>query len=114
MPRSVLPNAPAKMDVSHIVVKYAGLPRADSITRTREEACLRAQEARDKLLSGGDWDEVYAAYSDSKDAMKGAFRQITQDAVEPVFGKAAFSLKVDELSQVVETENGFHVIWRMQ
>ncbi len=46
--------------------------------------------------------------------MKGEFRTIGLDGLEKDFGNAAFSLKVDELSQVVETENGFHVIWRMK
>jgi peptidyl-prolyl cis-trans isomerase NIMA-interacting 1 len=112
--RSPAKDAPAKIDVSHIVVRYAGLREAGAVTRTREEACLRAQEVRDKLLAGGDWDALYEKYSDSKDAMKGEFRSVALENLENDFGNTAFALKVDELSQVVETENGFHVIWRMK
>jgi hypothetical protein len=114
VPRAVSPNAPARMDVAHIVVRYAGLRDSERITLTREEACLRAAEVRDKLLAGGDWDKLYEEYSDTKDAMKGVFRSVSQDNLETAFGDTAFSLKVDELSQVVETDKGFHVIWRMK
>jgi parvulin-like peptidyl-prolyl isomerase len=113
-PKSIAPDAPARIDVAHIVVRYAGLRDADAITRTREEACLRATEVRDKLLKGGDWDALYDEYSDTKDATKGAFKSVTQENLEDAFGNMAFSLKVDQLSQVVETDKGFHVIWRMK
>ena len=48
--RARKPNEPAKIGVRHILVKYAGAKRADAaINRTREEACLRALQAHDKL-----------------------------------------------------------------
>jgi hypothetical protein len=113
-PRTTVADAPARIDVAHIVVKYAGLRDSEKITRTREEACLRATEAREKLLKGGDWDPIVEEYSDTKDATKGVFRSVSQENLEEAFGNVAFSLKVDQLSQVVETEKGFHVIWRMK
>ncbi len=112
--RQPLADAPIRMDLSHILVRHAGVRDAGEVTRTREEACLRATEARKKLLSGADWEDVYAGYSDSKDSTGGEFFGVTQSSLEEKFGNAAFSLKVDELSHVVETKNGFHVIWRMK
>lgn len=111
-PRQAASDAPARIDVAHIVIKHAGVRDAGSISRSRGEACLRAEEARKKLLGGADWDEIWSQYSDSKDATKGTFSSITQDALEDDFGNAAFALKVNDLSQVVETQHGFHVIWR--
>jgi peptidyl-prolyl cis-trans isomerase NIMA-interacting 1 len=111
-PRRARADAPARIDVAHIVIRHVGIRDAGSITRTRGEACLRAEEVRKKLLAGADWDEMYQTYSDSKDATKGAFSGVTQDALDDDFGNAAFALNVDELSHVVETKHGFHVIWR--
>lgn len=110
--RQPAPDAPARIDVAHIVVKYAGVRDAGEVTRSRGEACLRAEELRKKLLGGADWDESWQSYSDSKDATKGRFFGITQEGLQDEFGDAAFALKVDDLSHVVETQHGFHVIWR--
>lgn len=114
LPRAAAKDAPPRMDLAHIIVRYAGLRGAGTITRTREEACLRAQEVRKQLLAGGDWDTLRGSYSDSKDATNGEFHGTAQEDLEKRFGDTAFALKVDELSQVIETENGFHVIWRMK
>ena len=111
-PRQAASNAPARIDVAHIVVRHVGVRDAGSITRSRGEACLRAEEARKKLLGGGDWDQIYGVYSDSKDSTKGSFDGVSPSDLEDDFANAAFALKVDELSHVVETQHGFHVIWR--
>lgn len=105
-------DAPARIDVAHIVIKHAGVRGAGAVTRTRGEACLRAEEVRKQLLAGADWDETWEKYSDTKDATKGTFTGMTQDGLEEDFGNAAFALKVNDLSHVVETQHGFHVIWR--
>lgn len=105
-------TAPERMDLAHILVKHAGVRDSKGVTRTREEACLRAMDARKKLLGGGDWDDVYKQYSDSQGATQGVLYDVTQGSLEPAFAGAAFSLAVDELSYVVETPRGFHIIWR--
>ncbi len=105
-------DAPERMDLAHIVVRHAGVRDSGDVTRTREEACLRAMEARKKLLDGVDWEEVYKEYSDAQGATGGVLYDVTQGSLEPAFAGAAFSLDVDELSYVVETKRGFHVIWR--
>jgi hypothetical protein len=112
IPRKPAPDAPQLMNVAHILVRHAGLDDAGSVTRTREEACLRAMEARERLLAGSDWDSVFAEYSDAKGATQGELFDVNQDSLEPAFADAAFALKVDELSHVVESKRGFHVIWR--
>jgi NIMA-interacting peptidyl-prolyl cis-trans isomerase 1 len=105
-------DAPERIDLAHIVVRHAGVNDAGDVTRTREEACLRANEAREKLFAGGDWDTVYAEYSDAKSATQGVLYDVTQGSLEQRFAGAAFSLQVDELSYPVETKRGFHIIWR--
>ncbi len=112
VPRVPSTEAPERIDVAHIVVRHAGLRDAGDVYRTREEACLRAREARQKLLGGADWDTVFKEYSDAKGATQGVLYDVTQGSLEPAFAGAAFSLAVDELSYVVETKRGFHVIWR--
>jgi hypothetical protein len=56
-----------------------------------------------------DWDSAVARYSDAKDSELG---RVAVDELDPAFAGAAFSLEVDQLSYVVETPRGFHVILR--
>ena len=105
-------DAPERMDLAQILVRHAGVKNSADVTRTEEEACLRAQEARKKLLGGADWDKIREEYSDDKGATDGVLFGVVQGDLNPTFAGAAFSLQVDELSYVVETPRGFHVIWR--
>jgi parvulin-like peptidyl-prolyl isomerase len=110
-PREVPANAPRRVKVSHLLVRHAELGDAKGATRGREEACLRALSALDALKQGTEWDEVVKRYSDSPDADLG---WVTQEDVEPRFAGAAFELEAQQLSYVVETPRGFHVILRRE
>lgn len=112
LPRLPPPDAPERIDLAQVLVRHTLVRGAAGVTRNRVEACHRALEAREKLLSGASWDAVHQQYSDSQGATGGALYDVKRDDLEPVFANAAFSLDVDELSHVVETPRGFQVIWR--
>ncbi len=110
-------DEPAKITVRHILVKYAGSKRAaPEVTRTREEACLRALEARTKLEQGAPFAEVVASYSEEPGAAtrEGSIGAIERADVAAPFADAAFELGRGDVSHVVETDFGFHVIMRTQ
>jgi NIMA-interacting peptidyl-prolyl cis-trans isomerase 1 len=109
-------DTPQRIDVAYIVVKHDQVKGAikQNIIRTREEACLRAVKARQFLLSSNDWDAGYKKYSDGGGATEGVLSGIAQGDVDTSFSNAAFSLKVDELSHVVESPKGFLIILRKQ
>ena len=109
------PNEPAKVGVRHVLVKYQGAKNApETITRTREEACLRAMEARDKMLAGADFDDVVKTYSDEAGAAerRGVLGVLERREMAPPFADAAMELTVGQMSDVVETDFGFHLILR--
>ena len=107
-------DEPVRIGLRHILVRHVDSKRADGVTRTREQACLRALEALEKLQATSDWDAVVAEYSDEKGAAgrHGSIGDVTRDNLDADFADAAFELDVDELSYVVESASGFHIILR--
>jgi peptidyl-prolyl cis-trans isomerase SurA len=99
---------------SHVLVAYAGAVNAlPNVSRTREEARARAEEARRKLLAGQPFADVAMAYSDDPTGPRGGYLGGFDDGtmVKP-FEDAVKALDVGELSEVIETAFGFHVIRR--
>ena len=109
---------PAKVGVRHVLVRYRGAKNApDAIARTREEACLRALEARDKILAQTiDFDQAVKDYSDEAGAAdrRGAMGTLERREMTPPFADAAMELSIGQMSDVVETDFGFHLILRSE
>ena len=107
-------DEPETVTVKHILVKHKD---ADpGATRARGEACLRARAALDELRKGADFDELVTKYSDEAGAASraGMVGKVQRSEVEPPFADAAFALDVSQVSNVVETKHGFHVILRTE
>lgn len=105
------PGMPLKIQVSQILVRHAELDDPRGATRTREQACLRALEALHALQAGAEWDETVKKYSDSPASDLG---RVAKDDLAPGFAETAFTLDINQLSYVVESSRGFHVILRTQ
>jgi hypothetical protein len=110
-------DEPEKIVVKHVLVHFAGAKKArPENKRTRGDACLRALEARAQLQGGDSFGDVVASYSDEPGAAarEGLVGTIKRSEVVPAFADAAFELRPGEVSHVVETESGFHVILRTE
>jgi hypothetical protein len=115
--RARFSGEPAKVGARHVLVKYKGAKNAEaSVTRTREEACLRAMDARDQARSGVDFADVVKQYSDEAgaDSRHGSIGVVTRQDLARPFADALFELSVNQLSDIVETDSGFHVILRTE
>jgi peptidyl-prolyl cis-trans isomerase NIMA-interacting 1 len=98
-------------------VVYRGASRAPkNTTRSKADAKKRAQEALAKARAGADFGALAAEYSDdtgTKDRL-GNVGKFTRDKVDKAFADAAFALAEGEISEVVESPFGFHIIKRNQ
>jgi len=104
-----------RVTASHVLVAFKGAKRAKDITRTKDEAKKLAGEVRTKALKGGDFAALAKEYSDDKGsgARGGDLGSFEREGrmVKP-FADAAFALKVGDVSEIVESDFGFHVIKR--
>lgn len=98
----------------HILVTWQGSVGAlPNVTRTREEARARIEEALAKVNAGGDFAELAKAYSDDATGPRGGdLGGFGRGEMVAPFEAALAALKVGEVSAVVETPFGFHVIKR--
>ncbi|AKU94733.1 Peptidyl-prolyl cis-trans isomerase PpiD [Labilithrix luteola] len=108
---------PDAIAAQHVLVIYKGAKNAPAtVTRSKADAKKRAEEVVSKARNGADFTQLVAEYSDdasTKDRL-GNLGKFTRDKMVKPFSDAAFTLNVGEVSGVVETPFGFHVIKRNQ
>ncbi len=103
--RDSLPEKPAGIRLSHILIGIApGEATKDSLYRF-------AALIKDKALAGENFETLVKNYSDDPSADQGGdLGWFGRGEMVPEFEKAAFSLQPGEISEVVETIFGFHII----
>ncbi|NOY58732.1 MAG: parvulin peptidyl-prolyl isomerase [Calditrichaeota bacterium] len=110
------PEVPAgQIHAAHILIMYKGSMRAPaSVTRSKEEAHKLAKDVLKKIKDGADFAEMARLYSDGPSKVRGGdLRTFGRGAMVKPFEDAAFSLKKGEVSGIVETKFGFHIIKRL-
>jgi peptidyl-prolyl cis-trans isomerase NIMA-interacting 1 len=111
------PDEPRQVRAQHLLVMHRESRNSSpAIQRTRAEARARADEALRKVREGADFDQTVRTYSDEPGAAEraGDLGRFTRRMMVKPFSDAAFRLKVGEISDVIETEFGYHVIRRTE
>ena len=105
---------PKEIIARHVLIMYQGSMRApETVTRSQEEARKLAEEVLVKAQAGEDFAGLAEHYSDGPTKVRGGLLSpFGRGAMAPEFEEAAFSLKKGEISAVVETGFGFHIIKR--
>ena len=112
-----LAGQPTEISARHLLVSYKGALRASpGIGRSKAEAHARAEEAQKRAAAGEDFTALVKQYSDEPGAAErgGDLGKFDRQSMVPAFANAAFALKVGEISGIVETQFGFHVIKRTE
>jgi parvulin-like peptidyl-prolyl isomerase len=110
-------SEPAKITARQILVHHADSKNAKAgVKRTRAQACVRAQEAHNKLTQGLDFEKAVAEYSDEAGAATraGSVGTVERSMVVPEFADAAFELEPNQVSEVFESKFGFHIVMRTE
>jgi parvulin-like peptidyl-prolyl isomerase len=121
-PPTPAPTAPAqdaepKIAASHVLIQYKGSMRAaPTITRSKADAKKLATEIMVKAKKGQDFAALARQYSDEPGAKEraGSLGKFAKGNMVKPFADAAFALQPGGVSDVVETDFGFHVIKRTE
>jgi len=108
-------DKPEEVQASHILISYKGADRADAdISRSKEEAKAEAERIRKLIVDDGkDFAEMAKKHSDGPSSTKGGdLGKFKFEVMAKPFSEAAFALGINEVSEVVETGFGYHVIKR--
>lgn len=108
---------PTAVSAQHVLVAFKGAEGAPkTVTRSKAEAKKRAEEVLEKAKAGTSFDELVNTYSDDPGSKerRGSVGKFTREKMTKPFSDAAFALRVDGLSEPVETKFGYHVIKRNQ
>ncbi len=108
---------PKEVGAKHILVMHnKAKQHPENITRSREEALKRATECLRRVRAGEDWNALVKQYSDEPgaDERHGDIGVFPRGQMVKSFSDAAFQLRVGQISEVVETPYGFHIIARTQ
>ncbi|MCH8620024.1 peptidylprolyl isomerase [Undibacterium sp. TS12] len=99
--------AKQELNLAHILISIPEKASAEQINARRQ----RAEEVLQKLRSGADFAKTAVTYSDSSEALKGGdigWRE--QDRLPQLFVDAISKIKVGEISDIVRSPNGFHIV----
>lgn len=101
-----LPKMKASVDISHILMQVT--PSENSI----REAYQKIQEIQNKLKEGQDFATLARQYSEDPGsaANGGVLGFVSRGTLVKEFEEAAFALNEGQISDIVQTQFGFHII----
>jgi peptidyl-prolyl cis-trans isomerase C len=98
---------PEQVKASHILIKVE--PTADDAAKAA--ARKKIEDIRKKLTDGSDFAELAKEYSEGPSAPKGGdLGYFRRGQMVKAFEDTAFSMKINEVSGLVETRFGYHLI----
>jgi parvulin-like peptidyl-prolyl isomerase len=105
-----------EVKLRHILISYRGSKGTKKhAVRTKKEAGQLAELVSGRLQDGEDFAMMAMQYSDAPSRTKGGnMKTLIKGMMPPEFDKVAFSLKKGEISPVIETSMGFHIIKRVK
>lgn len=102
-----------QIHVAHIMISSKPEDAADK----QENARKKAEEIYEKVKAGGDFSELARQYSEDQSSSRkgGDLTPFGSGKMVPEFEEAAFALKTDgEISPVIKTNYGYHIIKRIE
>ncbi len=106
IPVDSLPYLPAEVEVYQIVI----IPKPSQ--ESKEKARAKLQNIRNQILAGSAFEDMAKFYSEDIESAKqgGSLGEFKKGQMVPEFDDVVFSLKEGEISEVFETQYGYHIV----
>ncbi|KAL5713522.1 peptidylprolyl isomerase [Ranunculus cassubicifolius] len=112
-----------QVKASHILIKHEGSRRKASwkdpegrviMNTTRDSAVQHIKAFKDDIISGkAKFEDIAKTYSDCSSAKRGGdLGPFGRGQMQKPFEEATYALKVGEISDIVDTDSGVHIIKR--
>jgi len=108
---------PRKIAARHVLVQWIGTERAPaSVVRSREQAFAVAQQVLKRAKAGEDFARLAIEFSNEPGAGSrgGSLGRFGRGQMVGAFEAAVFKLRVGDISDIVESPFGFHIIQRTE
>ncbi len=101
-----------QVSASHILLMHEGSPDSTA-TRTKEEAAGQIAGLKAEIDGGADFAALARTHSDCPSAASGGdLGTFGRGMMVPEFEAAAYGIEIGEVSDVIETTFGYHLIHR--
>ncbi|MBC8265873.1 MAG: peptidylprolyl isomerase [Flavobacteriales bacterium] len=106
LPKDSLPTVEAEVEISQIVLK----PEISEQEKQRVKSKL--ESFKDRIIKGEDFKVLATLYSDDPGSAKngGELGFVGRGDLVPAFEAAAYKLKGNEISKIIKSEFGYHII----
>lgn len=103
-----------KGSAKHILIKTddAAAPAEGEEAAPAEDKQAKAQEILDRINNGEDFDSLMSEYNEDTGESEAGYTFVSGE-MQPEFEEAAFALKMGEVSGLVQTTYGYHIIKRV-
>ncbi len=112
-------NQPKKVRAYHLLIKHIDSRRpaswkSDKITRSKDEAINILKNHLIKIKNGeSTLSQIATTESDCSSAKRGGdLGFFERGQMQPPFENASFNLDIGEISDIIETDSGVHIIER--
>lgn len=103
-------NRPARMHLRQIFVR-AEPGDTKTAARQREDARVRADDALNRIYSGQSFEALVRSVSEAPDSASGGdIGPAPVNTLPPFLVKAGMSLEIGDVSEIIESEHGFHIV----
>jgi parvulin-like peptidyl-prolyl isomerase len=101
-----------KVRASHILLMYKGSMRSTA-SRSKDEAQALIADLKKQVAEGADFGALAKQHSDCPSGQSGGdLGMFGRGQMVPEFDACAFSMDVGDVSDVVETAFGYHILHR--